>query len=265
MKINSAHKNLIHYGAELMTLYDSKYTENEGETVPSTPSFFVNLENFESSLEFESNHLNLSPWLIGKIGVLQKRIDDIQHSNHSRRFSDDRLSQSQLFNLTNEIFGFNGWSTSIEESIVIEKPTKIEKVWGDKEENDNDITLNASEVNPDEKIHESGVNHAIEVERDESNEAGGNEEKSNGTGNIEVIKHSYSAESICIIKLYLKDGTVRKGFGKGQAINLPNRNSCFAKCKKEAVTNAIKNAILSLRDLYFEYETAQLNVEDLGF
>ncbi|KAI5955317.1 RAD59 [Candida jiufengensis] len=260
-----------------MPFDDSKYSiDEETRRLPSTPNYFINLQDFEKNFEVEANETILSPWLISKIGILQSRLDDIEYSNDTRR-KFNKLSQSQLFNLANEIFGFNGWSTSIEECIVMEKPTRVEKVLVEErvEENNNekDTTINnvtSNENNETSRNEHGGSNAGKEINdtnddtNDKINENNDNNGEITELKKVEKIKTYYSAESICIINLHLKDGSVRKGYGNGQAHNLPQKSMGFAKCKKEAITNAIKNSILGLRDLYFEYEVGQLNTEELG-
>ncbi|CAI5759258.1 unnamed protein product [Candida verbasci] len=64
----------------------------------------------------------------------------------------------------------------------------------------------------------------------------------------------FSAICQVTVELFLKDGTFKDGSGVGEALNLPFKYQCYEKAKKEAVTDAIKNAILGLREVYYEYE-----------
>ncbi|KAG7661959.1 RAD59 [[Candida] subhashii] len=65
---------------------------------------------------------------------------------------------------------------------------------------------------------------------------------------------TYSAKCLAHVRIILKDGTYRDEYGMGQATNLPSKPMCYNKCRKQAITDGNKNAILSLRNLCLEYQ-----------
>lgn len=76
---------------------------------------FPNLSIFEESEgEEELTHCHVSTWAKIKIGTLQSRLEIIkarQDRRHSGR--DKQLLPRLLVSLTNEVFGFNGWSSRV--------------------------------------------------------------------------------------------------------------------------------------------------------
>ncbi|ODV79036.1 dsRNA-binding domain-like protein [Suhomyces tanzawaensis NRRL Y-17324] len=64
----------------------------------------------------------------------------------------------------------------------------------------------------------------------------------------------YSAKFSAIIRVVLKDGAHSEDFGIGEAINMPHRYMCYSKCKKQAITEATKNAVIGLSYRVVDYE-----------
>ncbi|KAL6451781.1 RAD59 DNA repair protein RAD59 [Candida maltosa Xu316] len=190
-----------------MVWFDSKYeVDNETASLPSTLSFFPNLEDFEDELNNEGfDEPLLSDWALKKLGTLQSKLEKLQHSRDVKHFASKNnltnFSRNILYKLANEVFGYNGWSTSITNCVINELP-----------------------------MEEEG---------------------------------RYSTFCMVDIRLILKDGTRKDATGIGESTNMPHKYMCYQIAKKKAVTDAMKSAIIGLRDLYFEYEHQQLT-KDLG-
>lgn len=80
----------------------------------------------------------------------------------------------------------------------------------------------------------------IESAKESSNENEGTESRYTATGTVSV-------------RVSLADGTYTEATGFSTAYNLP-KGMCYGNCKKQAVTDASKNAILGFRDMLLDYE-----------
>lgn len=96
-------------------------------TGPSSVVFFPDMSEFEEQDQNEeennSNEGIASDWALKKIGTLQARLEAIQNAKDSKRFSGSnfylKFSSSVIFNLANEVFGYNGWSSEIISSHLV--------------------------------------------------------------------------------------------------------------------------------------------------
>lgn len=71
----------------------------------------------------------------------------------------------------------------------------------------------------------------------------------------------HSVHFMSRVRVTLQDGTVCDGMGKGEATNMPHKYMCYSKAKKQAVTDAIKNAIIGFYDKLILQEVGQLTSE----
>jgi DNA repair protein RAD59 len=67
------------------------------------------------------------------------------------------------------------------------------------------------------------------------------------------MRFGFTAYGMAVVRVELTDGTFRDATGYATAVNLP-RGMCLSNCRKQAITDASKNAILSFRELLLEYE-----------
>lgn len=63
----------------------------------------------------------------------------------------------------------------------------------------------------------------------------------------------YTASGTARIRVFLADGTCTEATGISTANNLP-KGICYGNCRKQAITDASKNAILGFRDMLLDYE-----------
>ena len=196
-----------------MPLYeDPKYDiDEETAALPSTVKFFPKMTDLLDDEECQdnadsdnNNNTMINEWALKRFGALQMKLEKMQHSRDTYKSFGSRdnltnFSRSILYNLANEVFGFDGWSTTILDCNL----TKCE-----------------------------------------------NQDQS-----------KFSAICIVKIRLTLKDGTFREQLGQAESTNMPYQYMCYATARKKAVTDAIKNAIIGLRDLYLEYEQEQIMKE----
>lgn len=105
-----------------MTLFDDPKYDVDDETakLPSTVEFNPDMAQFESDqvCPTSSPGPSTSNWSRVRIGTFRSRLETMQHSNDSkgfRRISNllDSLSSGQVYGLANEVFGYNGWSSTI--------------------------------------------------------------------------------------------------------------------------------------------------------
>lgn len=171
---------------------DLKYeVDSETASLPSTVEFFPDMAQFELDFEEEVDEPDITEWALKKIGTLQSRIEDIPKNKFNI------YSANQIFNLANEVFGYNGWSTEILECNL---------------------------------LHED-------------------------------FEQSYSAKFSVLLKVILKDGTSSEQYGFGEASNLPNKYMCYSKCKKQAVTDGTKNAIIAFKGVLLDDEVCRVKKE----
>ncbi|KAI5970525.1 RAD59 [Candida margitis] len=233
-----------------MPFEDSKYEINEEtRNLPSTVSYFPTIADLEDQATSDSVE-EYDDSVLKKISLLQIKLEQLQYSRDSKNIGGlnwnfNKFSGHTLYALANEVFGFNGWSTSIEECIISE--TNVSRGQGGEEEANGESIDNASiqSASTSERSTPNVFNDAI-VNCEETS-------KDNGL--------RYSAKCICVVRLTLEEGTCTEGIGEGTATNLPHRYMCYSKCKKEAVTDGIKNAIIGLRGLYFRYESKKVSEE----
>lgn len=175
---------------------------------PTTVEYFPDMAQFHDLAEPQETEDFLSTqWALVKIGTFQSRLEAIQSSRDRRRFRTSGSSMSSIsslviYELANQVFGFNGWSHEIIDCELLQ------------EEN--------SKENETEK---------------------------------------YSATFSALVRLVLKDGTANEAHGLGSSCNLPFKYMSYNKAKKQAVTEATKNAILGLRDILLDLELKQLEAE----
>lgn len=172
--------------------FDLKYeVDQETASLPSTVELFPDMAQFELEDEEVEEEPIITDWALKKIGTLQSRIEEIPKNKFNI------YSANQIFNLANEIFGYNGWSTEIIECNLLS----------------------------------------------------------------EDFKESYSAKFSVLLKVKLKDGTSSQQYGYGEALNLPNKYMCYSKCKKQAVTDGTKNAIIAFKSVLLEDEVYRVKKE----
>ena len=225
-----------------MPFDNSKYDiDEETRNLPSTVSYFPRIGDLEDQVTEESGE-DYRDSALKKISSLQIKLEQLQYSRDSKNIGGlnwnfNNFADHTLYALANEVFGFNGWSTLIEECAILEMNVAKHQGTGDSKNggtvgNTSNTSVSTSETS--------------RVESDASSE-------DNGT--------RYTAKCICVIRLTLQDGTWTRGIGEGTATNVPHKYVCYSKCKKEAITDGMKNAIISLRDLYFRYELKKISEE----
>ncbi|KAI5959329.1 RAD59 [Candida theae] len=227
-----------------MPFEDSKYDiDEETRNLPSTVCYFPTLADLDTHSSDDAIE-DSNESVLKKISLLQIKLEQLQYSRDSKNmgglnWSFNKFSGHILYELANEVFGFNGWSTSIEECVM------------------SDVNV----VN-DEGVPATGhlSNEAAPIS---SNVSATTLSSTPTAPNSEETKQRYSAKCICVVRLTLSDGTCTDGVGEGSASNIPHKYMCYSKCKKEAVTDGMKNAIIGLRDLYFRYESKKAS-EELG-
>lgn len=64
----------------------------------------------------------------------------------------------------------------------------------------------------------------------------------------------YSAKFSAVVRVTLRDGYWNEQVGQGVSYSLPSKYQCFSKCKKEAVTDGMKKAIIGFRLALLDYE-----------
>ena len=215
--------------------------ESTESLLPTTVTLFpdiANLEDFFNDGEDETHQgmTIINEWALSKISTLQSKLEQMQHTRDAKFYRGNsggfqKFSSSSIYQLANEVFGFNGWSTEI--LLCVMQEIRVSNEEEDDQVAQTHTTLEANSNNLDLLTRESS------------------------SGKTLLSGKRYSAKSLCLVKLVLLDGTCREDFGFGTATNVPSKHACFAKCKKEAVTDAIKNAILGLRDVYNCYELNQ--------
>ncbi|KAI3405513.2 RAD59 [Candida oxycetoniae] len=230
-----------------MVFQDCKYNvDEETKRLPSSVSYFPcigDAEEFfrdgnddEAIFNDDDEVPAIDDKTLSKISTLQAKLEQLQHLRDTRNYSGSsnksfKFSRSVLYNLANEVFGFNGWSTELVSCCIQEI-----------EEKTSDTVEQHFVVPPDQG------------EKENENEKEEDKEKES----VSFKKRRFSARCVCMVRIILLDGTSTEGIGIGTATNLPHKYQCYIKCKKEAVTDAMKCAIIGLRDLYFDYESRRL-------
>ncbi|CAK7902226.1 DNA repair protein Rad59p [[Candida] anglica] len=115
--------------------FDSKYeTDPEVASYPSTITFFPDISEFEE-VDDDPPMVEESPrastWALMKIGTLQSRIEANQKERDSRFYGGSkdnlaRFSAHQVFGLANEVFGYNGWSSSVADCVLVYENIDVE-------------------------------------------------------------------------------------------------------------------------------------------
>lgn len=131
------HHLQVRYAEQLtnMAYYDSKYdVDEETAKLPSTVEFFPSMIDFE----FEEDQCEptiipaeiKSDWARRKLGTLQSELDKKQYAREANHFgskyNNKKFSKTILYGLANKVFGFDGWSTSLESCFVEELPVEEE-------------------------------------------------------------------------------------------------------------------------------------------
>lgn len=106
-------------------LWDDAYSDET--TNSSTVVFFPDMSEFEDKAQREeednSNEGIISDWALKKIGTLQARLEAMQSAKDSKRFTGShfylKFASNVIFNLANEVFGYNGWSSEIISSHLV--------------------------------------------------------------------------------------------------------------------------------------------------
>lgn len=92
---------------------------------------FPDISLFESDTEdLISDQTPITPWALTKIGTFQYRLEDLLQNREARRGKItlvSHISTSMILQLANEVFGFNGWSSSILECNAVEQEFDIDK------------------------------------------------------------------------------------------------------------------------------------------
>ncbi|RLV91421.1 DNA repair protein RAD59 [Spathaspora sp. JA1] len=186
-----------------MNEFDLKYELSASDAaelanVPSTLQLFPDVSLFEEEDE-DTNELDtneyIDDWTLQKIGTLQSRLESLENKRYFGKYESRSVAARTIYDLANDVFGFNGWSTTILDCIFA------------------DVTEEAE---------------------------------------------NYSAKCTVKIRLTLRSGTTSEHYGFAEATNLPHKYMCYNKCKKHAVTDATKNAILGLKEFFYRYEKRKL-------
>lgn len=104
--------------------YDGNYNET---SEPTTSVFFPDMSEFEEQEKIETDEENIneqiSEWALKKIGTLQVRLEAMQNAKDAKKFPGSHnyrgFSSHVLFNLANETFGYDGWSSAILSSSLV--------------------------------------------------------------------------------------------------------------------------------------------------
>lgn len=142
-----------------------------------------------------------SEWSVKRIGQLQAKIEQytyrIYHSSRYGKHNLSRLIPGYVFtNFANECFGYDGWSTEVEEISTLEHIENAE---------------------------------------------------------CEGKKGSHTVLAEARLKLTLKDATYTSSGGFGKA-TMPAKGDAFAKAKKEAINDALKNCLLGFEKIIIDHE-----------
>lgn len=82
-----------------------------------TSVLFPDLSMFDSDSDDESvGDPPISPWALAKIGTFQSRLDTLvqtRQARHGQKASVAHVPTSMILRLANDVFGFNGWSSTI--------------------------------------------------------------------------------------------------------------------------------------------------------
>lgn len=105
----------------MTSFVDSKYdVDNETAQLASTVELFPDMAQFATEPINPSPSPNpmFSNWSLLRIGTLRSRLEAMQHRNDTKGFRHnsnilDSLSSGQVYGLANEVFGYDGWSTTI--------------------------------------------------------------------------------------------------------------------------------------------------------
>ncbi|CAG99269.1 Rad59p [Kluyveromyces lactis] len=177
----------------------SRYTDISYEGTSYTVNTGLDIKDFQ--IEEDWYNRPASEWSVKRIGQLQGKVEQytyrIYHSNKYGKHNLARLIPGHvLISFANECFGYDGWSSEVEEITSLEH------------------TENA----------------ASEDKRE---------------------SHTVLAEAR--VKLVLKDDTYTfaGGFGKS---TMPFKGEAFAKAKKEAITDALKNCLLGFEKVILDHE-----------
>lgn len=95
------------------------------------------------------------------------------------------------------------------------------------------------------KFEESKNDHNLANDQNDQNDENGDYDHD--------MRCGFTAYAMAVVRVELTDGTFRDATGYATAVNLP-RGMCLSNCRKQAITDASKNAILSFRELLLEYE-----------
>lgn len=195
-----------------MQFEDSKYDiDEETRNLPSTVNYFPTISDLEDQVTEESGE-DLDDSVLRKISLLQIKLEQLQYSKDSNSFGRlnwnfNKFARHTLYELANEVFGFNGWSTSIEECIVLE--------------------MNGTS---DQREISSGTDGSAGNTSTENMPTSTSASAVNTPG--ENSSTRYSAKCICVIRLTLNDGTWKEGIGEGSATNLPDKYMCYPSARK---------------------------------
>lgn len=80
--------------------------------------------------------------------------------------------------------------------------------------------------------------------------------------NFDQEKSVYSMKQVATVRVILQDGVFIDAQGIGESSNMPQKHICLSNCKKMAITNGLRNALLGLKDMLFSHEE-QIKVEKI--
>lgn len=212
---------------------------------------FPSIELFGLDFEEDFREKPASKWSVVKIGSLQAKIENYVHMRSSSTRRDRLHLQIPFFKIVafaNEAFGYNGWSTEILSTEVVNIDT-IDCSGGD-----NDTRGQAAETY-----------HSRISGNDDNNDNDNNDTE----GADNHIRYNMKIKSV--VKVKLKDGTYFEAEGIGKADNLPNKSMVYKKCKKESITDATKNAIFGFKNILTTHQDrlqsgyyAKTDIFDMG-
>ncbi|CAH2353041.1 putative DNA repair protein RAD59 [[Candida] railenensis] len=76
----------------------------------------------------------------------------------------------------------------------------------------------------------------------------------NEEGEEYTASGAFSAKFCATVRITLKDGYWNEQDGIGESHGLPSKYLCYSKCKKEAVTDGMKKALIGFRLTLLDYE-----------
>ncbi|EGW35681.1 uncharacterized protein SPAPADRAFT_48649 [Spathaspora passalidarum NRRL Y-27907] len=119
-----------------MNAFDLKYElsptdAKELANVPSTLQLFPDVCEFEEGGDVEgyadSNNDYVDDWTLQRIGTLQYRLELLETRQYFGRSGLNSVAAHMIYGLANDVFGFNGWSTTILDCVFADFNEEPEK------------------------------------------------------------------------------------------------------------------------------------------